>query len=178
MRCESIMEKQMKRYTVYKHLESLNLECIKNGNISVQHLDRKGLRLYSKGKGRLALNFLNQIWKFWRPVKQFNEPISSYDLSDEVDHKVSGKSESPFLDPIIDRYINDIWGLKQLRNQKPQRIIIGCPYINSIKNKFESQFSILNFFKTFRLDRTAKGGDIPCSYIKQITLNNSFEGFM
>ena len=49
---------------VNKHLETLNLECIENGNISVQHLGRKGLHLNSKGKGRLALNFLNQIRKF------------------------------------------------------------------------------------------------------------------
>ena len=47
---------------VNKHLETL--ECIENGNISVQHLGRKGLHLNSKGKGRLALNFLNQIRKF------------------------------------------------------------------------------------------------------------------
>ena len=49
---------------VNKHLETLNLECIENGNISVQYLGRKGLHLNSKGKGRLFLNFLNQIWKF------------------------------------------------------------------------------------------------------------------
>ena len=30
---------------VNKHLETLNLECIKNGNISAQHLGRKGLHL-------------------------------------------------------------------------------------------------------------------------------------
>ena len=50
----------------------------------------------------------------------------------------------------------------------------------------ESQFLIKGFSKQFfRLDRTAKGGgillyireDIPCRYIKQMTLNNSFEGF-
>ena len=49
----------------------------------------------------------------------------------------------------------------------------------------ESQFLIEGFSKPFRLDRTAKGGgillyireDIPCKYIKQITLNNSFERF-
>ena len=47
----------------------------------------------------------------------------------------------------------------------------------------ESQFLIKGFSKPFRLDRTAKGGrillyireDIPFRYIKQITLNNSFE---
>ena len=134
----------------------------------------------------------------------------SYDPSDEVDHKVSGKLGSPFLDLIVDRNTNDICKLKQLRNQNPYRIIIGHLNINSIRNKFESfvifvdndldilmvsetkidntfpesQFLIFNIFKTFRLDRTAKGGgillyireDIPCRYIKQITLNNSFEG--
>ena len=49
----------------------------------------------------------------------------------------------------------------------------------------ESQFLIEDFPKPFRLDRTAEGEgillyireDIPCKYIKQITLNNSFEGF-
>ena len=49
----------------------------------------------------------------------------------------------------------------------------------------ESQFLIEGFSKPFRLDCIAKGGgnvlygreDIPCRYIKQITLNNSFEGF-
>ena len=49
---------------VNKHLETLNLECIVNGNISAQHLGLKGLHLNSKGKGKLALNFLNQIRKF------------------------------------------------------------------------------------------------------------------
>ena len=41
----------------YKHLETLNLECIENGNISVQHLGRKGLHLNSKGKGRPRFKF-------------------------------------------------------------------------------------------------------------------------
>ena len=70
-------------HDVNKHL---NLECIENGNINVQHLDRKGFHLNSKGKGRHALNFLNQTWKFLRPVEQFNKPFLSYDPSDEVDH--------------------------------------------------------------------------------------------
>ena len=55
-----------------------------------------------------------------------------------------------------------------------------------IDNTFpESQILIEGFSKPFRLDSTAKGGgillyireDIPCRYIKQTTLNNSFEGF-
>ena len=85
---------------VNKHLETLNLERIENGNINVQHLDRKGLHLKWKGKGRVALNLLNQIRKFWRPVEHLNETHSSYDPSDKVDHKVSEKLESPSSDPI------------------------------------------------------------------------------
>ena len=49
----------------------------------------------------------------------------------------------------------------------------------------DSQFLIEGFSKPFRFDRTAKDGgillytreDIPCRHIKQITLNNLFEGF-
>ena len=51
-------------HNVNKNLETLNLECIKNGNISAQHLGWKGLHLNSKGTGKLALNFLNPIQKF------------------------------------------------------------------------------------------------------------------
>ena len=132
----------------------------------------------------------------------------SYNQSEEVEHKVSEKLESPFSDPIIDRNTNNICELKQLRNQNPHRIIIDHLSINSIRNKFfrfvgnnldilmvtdakiddtfpESQFLIKGFSKPFRLDCTAKGGGIllyireviPCRYIKQITLNNLFEGF-
>ena len=90
---------------VNKHLETLNLECIENGNISAQHLGRKGLHLNSKGKGRLALNFLNQIRKFWRPVEHLNEPLLPNNQSDEVELKVSGKLESPPPEPIIDEIL-------------------------------------------------------------------------
>ena len=123
---------------VNKHLETLNLECIENGNISAQHLGRKGLHLNSKGKGRLAINFLNQIRKFWRPVEHLNESLSPNNQLDEVEHKVSGKLESPTSDAIIYRNTNGIFELKQLRNQNPHRIIIGQLNINSIGNKFES----------------------------------------
>ena len=98
----------------------------------------KKLHLNWKGKSRLALNFLNQIRKFWRPVGHLNEPVSPNDQSDKVEHKVSEKLESPSSDPIIDRNTNGICELKQLRNQNPHRIIIGHFNINSIRNKFES----------------------------------------
>ena len=91
-----------------------------------------------KVEGRLALNFLNQIRKFWRPVEHLNEPLSLNNQSDKVEHKVSGKLESPPSDPKIDRNTNGICELKQLRNQNPHRIIIGHLNINSIRNTFES----------------------------------------
>ena len=117
------------------------------------------------------------------PVEQLNEPFLSNNQSDLVEHKVSGKLQSPFSDPIIDKITNGILELKQLRNQKPHRIIIGHLNINSIRNKFESivrfgginldilmvsetkiddtfpesQFLIDGFSKPFRLDRSAKG---------------------
>ena len=101
---------------VKKHLETLNLEWIENGNISAKHLRRKGLHLNSKGKGRPALNFLKQIRKFWRPVEHLNEPLLPNNQSNEVEHKVSGKLESSPSDPIFDRNINGICELKQQRN--------------------------------------------------------------
>ena len=171
---------------VDKNLETLNLEFIGNGNISAQHLRRKGLHLNSKDKGILALNFLNQIGKFCRPVEHLNEHLLSYNQSYLAENKVSWKLESPFLDAIIDRNTNDICELKQLRNHNRHRIIIGYLNINSIRNKFEpllrfvrnnldtlmaleakiddtfpeSQFLIKDFSKSFRLDRTAKIGGI------------------
>ena len=92
----------------------------------------------SKGNGRLALNFLNQIREFWGLAEHLNEPLSSYQPLDAVDRNVSGKLESPFSDPVIDRNTNDICKLEQLRNQNPHRIIIGHLNTNSIRNKFES----------------------------------------
>ena len=86
------------------------------------------MHLNSEGKDRLALNFLNHL----------NEPVSSNNQSDKVEHKVSGKLESPPLDPITDRKTNGICELKQLRSQNPHRIIIGHVNINSRRNKFES----------------------------------------
>ena len=126
---------------VNKHLETLNLECIENGNISAQHLGRKGLHLNSKGKGRLAINFLNHIRKFWRPVEHLNEPLPLNNQTEKVEHNVSVKLESRPPEPIIDRNTKGICKLKQLRNQNLDRIIIGHLNITSTRNKFESLVS-------------------------------------
>ena len=122
---------------------------------------------------------MNQIRKFRRPLEHLNEPLSSSNQSDEVEHKVSGKLESSFSDPIVDRSTNGICELKQLKNQNPHRIIIGHLNLNSVRNKFESlvtfagnnidilmvsdtklddtflekKFLIDNFSKPFRLDQ-------------------------
>ena len=78
---------------VNKNLETLNLECIGKCNISAQHLGGKGLHLNSKGRGRLALNFLNQTRKFWRPVEHLT--LFPNNQSEEDERKVSGKLKSP-----------------------------------------------------------------------------------
>ena len=51
---------------VNKYSSALQSECIENDNISSQNLGQKGMHLNPKGKGRLALNFLKQIRKFWK----------------------------------------------------------------------------------------------------------------
>ena len=109
----------------------------------------------------------------------------SSNSENEID--TSGKSENPLSDPIIiDKNIYDSFGIKDLRNQNPFRVIIGHININSIRNKFEplvsfinnnldilmisetkiddtfpdSQFLIEGFSVPYRLDRTAKGRGI------------------
>ena len=49
-------------------------------NLTLRNVNK---RLNSKGKGRLAINFLNQIRKFW-PVEHLNEPLSPNNQSDQV----------------------------------------------------------------------------------------------
>ena len=49
---------------VNKHLENLELECIDNNNINVEHLEQKGFYLNPKGNGRLDLNVFKQFRKF------------------------------------------------------------------------------------------------------------------
>ena len=56
---------------VNKHLKNLELECTDNKNINAENLGQKGLNLYPKCKGRLALDFLKQqeILKVGRTCK-------------------------------------------------------------------------------------------------------------
>ena len=136
----------------------------------------------------------------------------SSNSENEIDHNTSRKSENPLSDPIItDENTYDFLGIKDLRNQNPFRVIIGYINISSIRNKFEplvsfinnnlniltisetkfddtfpnSQFFIEGFLVPYRLDRTAKGGeillyireDIPSKRIKKVTFDELFEGF-
>lgn len=57
--------------------------------------------------------------------------------TDDIEHNVSGKLESPPSEPIINRNTNRICEVEQLRNQNPRRIIIGYLDINLMRNKFE-----------------------------------------
>ena len=134
-----------------------------------------------------------------------------FDLSDKTDHKVLRKSENLLSKPLNEEDTYGIRELKHLRNKKPYRVIIGHINRNSIRNKSESlvkyvgnnidilmvsdtkiddtfpesQVLMESFSTPYRLDWTAKGGeiflnirqDILFKYIKKITVNKSFEGF-
>ena len=137
----------------------------------------------------------------------------SSNSENEIDHNTSGKSENPLSDPIIiDENIYDSFGIKDLRNQNPFRVIIGHININSIRNKFESLVSFINnnldilmisetkiddtfpdsqflidgFSVPYRLDRTAKGGeillcireDILSKHIKKSHLTSHLKSFL
>ena len=131
-------------------------------------------------------------------MEHVNESHVSSNTENEIDYNTSGKSENPLSDPIIiDENTSDFCGINDLRNQNPFRVIIGHININSIRNKFEplasfinnnldilmisktkiddtfsdSQFLIKGFSVPYRLDRTAKGGEILLYIREDIPLN-------
>ena len=44
-----------------KHLDSLKIDTIDNGNISSEHLNGSGLHLNRHGKGKLAMNLIKKL---------------------------------------------------------------------------------------------------------------------
>ena len=73
-----------------------------------------------------------------------------------------GKLESPFSDHIINRNTNGICEIKQLRNQNPQRIIIGYLIKNSIRNKFESLVTFVGInLKILMVSETKRDDTFP-----------------
>ena len=111
---------------VNKHLENLELECIDNNKINPEHLGHKGLHLNPKGKSRLTLNFLKQLWKFWKSVEHVNESHISSNTENEMDHNNSGKSENTLSDPIIiEENTYDSREINDLRDQNPFGVIIA-----------------------------------------------------
>ena len=53
-----------------KHLNSLKIDTIDNGNISSEHLNGSGLHLNRHGKGKLAMNLIKKLRKLRR--RKFN----------------------------------------------------------------------------------------------------------
>ena len=51
-------------HNLNKHFSKLNFDAVDNSKIKVKHIDRKGLYLNPKGKGRLTLNFMHKIRSF------------------------------------------------------------------------------------------------------------------
>ena len=106
---------------------------------------------------------------------------------------------------LIDENTYDFHGINDLRNQNPFRFTIGHFNVNSVRNKFEplvdilmisetkiddtfpsSLFLIGNFSAPYRLDRTAKGGeiflyvreDILSKHIKKLHLTSHLKIFL
>ena len=50
-------------------LKSSNFNYIDNGNISHEHLGRRGLHLNKLGKGKFAINLINQLKTIYKPYK-------------------------------------------------------------------------------------------------------------
>ena len=53
-----------------KHLNSLKIDTIDNGNISSEHLNGSGLHLNRHGKGKLAMNLIKKLRELHR--RRFN----------------------------------------------------------------------------------------------------------
>ena len=120
---------------------SLQLKFIVNDNIGAQHLEQKRLYLNPKGKGRLALNILKQVRKFWRSIEFLNESFLPFDLPNKTDHKVLGKSKNFLSEQTNEENTYEIRGLTtsvSTCENKPHIRIKGHIDINSIRNKFES----------------------------------------
>ena len=54
-----------------KHLNSLKIDTIDNGNISSEHLNGSGLHLNRHGKGKLAMNLIKKLRELRR--RKFNK---------------------------------------------------------------------------------------------------------
>ena len=69
----------------------------------------------------------------------------SSNTENDINYNTSGKSENPLFDPIIiDENTSNFWGVNDLRNQNPFRVIIGHININSARYKFEPLASFTN----------------------------------
>ena len=79
-----------------------------------KHLAKKGLHLNTKGKVRLALNFLKQIRKFWCFAEHLNENPLSFEIIIDTTFETSQLSDTPLCNPSSS---DNIVELKQLRNE-------------------------------------------------------------
>ena len=61
---------RLKKSNFNKHLNSLKIDTIDNGNISSEHLNGSGLHLNRHGKGKLAMNLTKKLRELRR--RNFN----------------------------------------------------------------------------------------------------------
>ena len=79
---------------------------------------------------------MKQIQTFWRLAEHLNRRFLSFNLSDQVVHKVLRKSENLLFKLINEEY--DIRERKPLKKENPYRVIIGHINKNWVRNKLES----------------------------------------
>ena len=79
---------------------------------------------------------MKQIQTFWRLAEHLNGRFLSFNLSDQVVHKVLRKLENLLFKLINEEY--DIRERKPLKKENPYRVIIGHINKNWVRNKLES----------------------------------------
>ena len=139
-----------------KHLNSLKIDTIDNGNISSEHLNGSGLHLNRHGKGKLAMNLIKKLRelrrrKFNRNWQQSGQSLARpqyYVLNSVCNNDCKRKSDTAGPKHLVEiKHAsspadyqdagNQMNNLHEIRIKNANRLIIGHLNVNSFRNKFE-----------------------------------------
>ena len=104
----------------------------------MDHLGSKGLHLKSHGTARFAMNFKASIRKLW--TRYDNSVHTGYQYFSTENYLSANCNYTELNDDTSDLDV-----LKDLRCKNLSRILIGHLNINSLKNKFETLVSSIEF---------------------------------
>ena len=111
-------------------LEEIDTPILKNRNITVDHLESKGLHLNPRGIARFAMNLKASIRKLW--TRYGNSVHTGYQYFSTKNYLSANCNYTELNDDTSDLDI-----LKDLRCKNLNRVLIGHLNINSLRNKFE-----------------------------------------